>query len=119
QKRTRLQWAKEKQSWTVKHWMKKLEEKHIGSISWPANSPELNPIENLRGKLKKMARDKAPFCKSDLATAIRESWSRIDEEYCLSLNKSLPQRLQAVIKARGGATKYLECVIVFFFVCFS
>ena len=53
-----------------------------------------------------MVHDKAPTCKADLTTAIRESWSQIDEEYCLSLIKSMPQRLQAVTKARGGATKY-------------
>jgi DDE superfamily endonuclease len=82
-----------------------LEERHIRSMSWPANSPYLNPIENLWWKLKKMVHDKAPTCKADLATAIRESWSQIGEEYCLSLIKSMPQRLQAVIKARGGATK--------------
>uniref|UniRef100_A0A3Q2ZAS5 Tc1-like transposase DDE domain-containing protein n=1 Tax=Kryptolebias marmoratus TaxID=37003 RepID=A0A3Q2ZAS5_KRYMA len=83
-----------------------LEERHIRSMSWPANSLDLNPIENLWWKLNKMVHDKAPTCKADLATAIRESWSQIAEQYCLSLIKSMPQRLQAVIKARGGATKY-------------
>uniref|UniRef100_A0A3Q0RAY7 Tc1-like transposase DDE domain-containing protein n=1 Tax=Amphilophus citrinellus TaxID=61819 RepID=A0A3Q0RAY7_AMPCI len=83
-----------------------LAERQIRSMSLPANSPDLNPIENLWWKLKKMVHDKAPACKADLATAIRESWSQIDEEYCLSLIKSVPQRLQAVIKASGGATKY-------------
>uniref|UniRef100_A0AAR2K6C9 Transposase Tc1-like domain-containing protein n=1 Tax=Pygocentrus nattereri TaxID=42514 RepID=A0AAR2K6C9_PYGNA len=71
-----------------------LGERHIQSMSWPANSPDLNPIEK-----------NGPTCKADLATAIKESWHQIDEEYCLSL-KSMPQRLQAVIKAKGGATKY-------------
>ena len=83
-----------------------LQERHIMSMAWPANSPDLNPIENLWWKLKKMVHDKAPTCKADLATAIRQSWRQIDEVYCLSLVKSMPQRIQAVIKARGGATKY-------------
>uniref|UniRef100_A0A3Q1FU03 Uncharacterized protein n=1 Tax=Acanthochromis polyacanthus TaxID=80966 RepID=A0A3Q1FU03_9TELE len=83
-----------------------LEERHIMSMSWSANSPDVNPIKNLRWKLKKMVHDTAPACKADLATAIRESWSEIDEEYCLSLVKSMPQRLKAFIKARGGTTKY-------------
>uniref|UniRef100_A0A3P9PNQ9 Transposase Tc1-like domain-containing protein n=1 Tax=Poecilia reticulata TaxID=8081 RepID=A0A3P9PNQ9_POERE len=38
-KKTRLQWAKERQSWT--------------SMSWPANSPDPNPIENLWWRLEK------------------------------------------------------------------
>uniref|UniRef100_A0A3B1K6C0 Tc1-like transposase DDE domain-containing protein n=1 Tax=Astyanax mexicanus TaxID=7994 RepID=A0A3B1K6C0_ASTMX len=83
-----------------------LGERHIQSMSWPANSPDLNPIENLWWKLKKMVHKKAPTCKADLATAIKESWHQIDAEYCLSLIKSMPQRLKAVIKAKGGATKY-------------
>uniref|UniRef100_A0A8C5D6Q3 Tc1-like transposase DDE domain-containing protein n=1 Tax=Gouania willdenowi TaxID=441366 RepID=A0A8C5D6Q3_GOUWI len=62
-----------------------LEERHIGSMSWPANSPDLNPIENMWRKWKKMVHDKVPSCKADQATSIRESWSRIDEEYCHSL----------------------------------
>ncbi|CAJ0922248.1 unnamed protein product [Ranitomeya imitator] len=47
-----------------------------------------------------MVHDKAPTCKTDLATAIRESWSQIDEDYCLTIINSMPQRLQALIKAR-------------------
>lgn len=83
-----------------------LQERHIMSMAWPANSPDLNSIENLWWKLKKMVHDKAPTCKADLATAIRQRWRQTDEVYCLSLVKSMPQRIQAVIKARGGATKY-------------
>lgn len=83
-----------------------LAERRIQTMPWPANSPDLNPIENLWWKLKKIVHGKAPTCKADLATAIKESWNQIDEEYCLSLIKSMPQRLNAVIKARGGATKY-------------
>ncbi|CAJ0921952.1 unnamed protein product [Ranitomeya imitator] len=79
-----------------------LEKRHIRSMSWPANSPDLNPIEDLWWKLKKMVHDEAPTCKADLATAIRESRSQIDEESCLTLIKSRPQRLQAVRKARDA-----------------
>lgn len=69
------------------------------SMAWPANSPELNPIENLWWKLKKVVHDMAPTCKADLATAIRQSWREIDEECYLSIFKSVPQRIQSVIKA--------------------
>uniref|UniRef100_A0A8C9V626 Tc1-like transposase DDE domain-containing protein n=1 Tax=Scleropages formosus TaxID=113540 RepID=A0A8C9V626_SCLFO len=77
-----------------------LQERHINSMTWPANSPDLNPIENLWWKLKKLVNDKAPPCKADLLMAIRESWNQTDEEYCFSLVKSMPQRIQAIIKAR-------------------
>ena len=54
---------------------------------------------------KKLVHGKAPSCKADLSTAIPESWSQLDEEYSCSLVKSMSQRIQAVIKAQGGATK--------------
>ena len=63
-----------------------LEERHIRSMSWPANSLDLNPIENLWWKLKKMVHDKDPTCKANLATAVRESWSQIDEcSWCVEV----------------------------------
>uniref|UniRef100_A0A8C5DN38 Tc1-like transposase DDE domain-containing protein n=1 Tax=Gouania willdenowi TaxID=441366 RepID=A0A8C5DN38_GOUWI len=66
----------------------------MGSMSWLANSPDLNPIEILWWKWKKLVHNKVSSCNADLAPAIRESWSWIDEEFCLSLVKSTPQRLQ-------------------------
>lgn len=83
-----------------------LQERSISSMTWPANSPDLNPIENLWWKLKKLVHQKAPHCKADLLNAIRQSWNEVDTEQCLSLVKSMPHRIQAVIKAQGGATKY-------------
>lgn len=82
-----------------------LQERHINSMTWPANSLDLNPIGNLWWKLKKLVHDKAPSCKADLSTVIREGWNQLDEEYCFSLVKSMLQRIQAVTKARGGPTK--------------
>ena len=64
-----------------------LQEKHINSMIWPENSSNLNPIENLWWKLKNMVHDRAPSCKADLSTAIRESWNRLDEEYSLMFEK--------------------------------
>ena len=42
-----------------------------------------------------------------LELAIKEVWVRvIATKYCQSLEESMPQRLEAVIKAKGGPTKY-------------
>ena len=35
-------------------------------------------------------------------------WNNITPEYLRSLNQSMPQRMQAVVDAQGGHTKYME-----------
>ncbi|KAF2488750.1 hypothetical protein BU16DRAFT_473320, partial [Lophium mytilinum] len=58
-------------------------------ISWPASSPDLNPIENLWKLIKE-----------------RAEWDKITEEELEELIKSMPKRIQAVIAAQGGPTKW-------------
>lgn len=83
-----------------------LADRQIATMDWPANSPDLNPIENMWMKLKKLVQAKSPLCKDDLIIAIRECWKEMDINYCQSLIRSMPARIKAVIKARGGVTKY-------------
>ncbi len=39
--------------------------------------------------------DKDPSRKADLSTAIQQIWNQLDEVYCFSLVKSMPQIIQA------------------------
>ena len=50
-----------------------------------------------------MIHEKASFTK-ELFTAIQECWNPF-EEYYFKLVKSRPERIKAVIKAKGRATK--------------
>ena len=63
-------------------------------------------IETLDNHLKKMVHQKTPLTKKDLLTAIQESRNHFDKEYCFRLVKSISERIKAVIKVWGGATKY-------------
>lgn len=83
-----------------------LADRQIATMDWPANSPDLNPIENMWWKLKKLVQAKSPLCKEDLIIAIRKCWKELNIDYCQSLITSMPARIKAVIKARGGVTKY-------------
>ena len=79
-----------------------------GPGTWPSNSPDLNPIENLWHILRSNIRKRKvqPRTKEALIEALQEEWSKLDIEMVNKLCESMPRRLQAVINARGGTTKY-------------
>ena len=74
---------------------------------WPAHSPDLSPIENLWADLKKRLEAKhGVIPKVKLWEVVDEEWEKTRKELCRNLFASMPDRLQAVIKAKGGYTKY-------------
>ena len=78
----------------------------ITVLDWPANSPDLNPIENLWGIAKRTKRDMRPTNAKELKAAIEASWSSITPQQCHRLIASMPRRIKAVIHAKGAPTKY-------------
>ncbi len=75
-------------------------------FDWPANSPDLNPIENLWGILKRKMRDTRPNNADDLKATIKVTLASITPEQCHRLIASMPRRIDAVIQAKGGPTNY-------------
>ncbi len=75
-------------------------------LDWPANSPDLNPIENLCGIVKRKMRDTRPNNADDLQATVKETWASIPPQQCHKLITSMPRRIEAVIKAKGAPTKY-------------
>ncbi len=75
-------------------------------LDWPANSPDLNPIENLWGIVKRKMRDTRPNNADDLKATVKEAWASIPPQQCHKLITSMPCRIEAVIKAKGAPTKY-------------
>ncbi len=73
-------------------------------LDWPANSPDLNPIENLWGIVKRKMRDTRPNNADDLKAAIKVTWASITPEQCHRLIASMPRCIDAVIHAKGGPT---------------
>ena len=80
----------------------------IDLMEWPAQSPDLNPIEHLwnilKCKLNKYEEPPKGLC--ELWDRVAEEWNKITPEECQNLIESLPRRLEAVYKAKGGHTKY-------------
>lgn len=78
----------------------------ITVLNWPANSPDLNPIENLWDIVKTKLRDARPNTLDELKAAIEASWASITPQQCHRLIASMPRRIEAVISAKGFLTKY-------------
>ncbi len=58
-------------------------------LDWPANSPDLNPIENLWGIVKRKMRDTRPNNADDLKAAIKATLASITPEQCHRLITSI------------------------------
>lgn len=85
-----------------------LAEVGINKMNWPACSPDLNPIEHVWDMLGRRVRDRevAPATINELRLAIQEEWQNIPQDAIRNLIDSMNRRMQAVIRARGGNTKY-------------
>lgn len=75
-------------------------------LDHPPQSPDLNPIEHLWEHLDRQIRKRTITNKDMLKTVIMEEWQKISPDVTKKLVESMPRRLSAVIKAKGGATKY-------------
>ena len=89
----------------VKRWM--ASENIIPLDSWPGSSPDLNPIEHCWAIVKKKVSDLRPTGEQDIIHKLKRVWTQeITDEYCRTLVESIPDRIQSVLNANGGSTKY-------------
>ncbi len=78
----------------------------VTALDWPANSPDLNPTDNLWCIVKRKMRDTKPNNADDLKATVKETWASIPPQQCHKLITSMPRQIEAVIKAKGAPTKY-------------
>lgn len=85
-----------------------LQDVNVQAMVWPPRSPDMNPIEHLWDKLKRAVRRShpTPTTLDELTRVVQTSWEDIPQTYVQRLIGSMPRRIQAVIRARGGPTRY-------------
>ncbi|CAG8725798.1 2526_t:CDS:1, partial [Acaulospora colombiana] len=77
----------------AKEWFK---DHRVTVLDWPANSPDLNPIEHLWVYLKQQLNnyERFPTSMHELNQRIEAEWNKIPREECIKLIESLPRRIQ-------------------------
>jgi transposase len=84
------------------------ESKGVKVLEWPSQSPDLNPIEHLWYRLKRQLAAYKTEARSidELWERVQTEWEKIPVDACVELIEGMPKRIAAVVKAKGGYTKY-------------
>ncbi|GFW65216.1 transposable element Tcb2 transposase [Trichonephila clavipes] len=78
--------------------------RHFQTLSWPARSPNLSPVEHVWNQLKRQI----PSCHSvnGLELAVQDLSARLPQDNIMFLINSMQYRVAACIAAGGGPTRY-------------
>lgn len=93
-------------AWSTQNWLAEHCE-FIPKEDWPANSPDLNPIENCWSMIWEEVKRHRITSVERLKAVVTQAWKeKITAEYIKKLYDSIPRRMNAVIAADGKPTKF-------------
>lgn len=88
----------------VKEWFST---KKVKVMEWPSQSPDLNPIENLWGDVKRaLGKLPKPKNRQELWENVQNAWKDLPATKCQKLVDSMTRRCHEVLKNKGFTTKY-------------
>ncbi|CAJ0938370.1 unnamed protein product [Ranitomeya imitator] len=73
----------------------------LRQMTWPPQSPDLNPIKMVWGELDRRVKAKGPTSAKHLWELLQFCWTTIPGDYLLKLIKRMPRVCKAVIKAKA------------------
>jgi len=73
----------------------------IPKEDWPANSPDLSPIEYANGYVDSEVQTKKSTSMKSLERNVKNEWKKLTPEYCQNLIGGLHKRLEQIIKTKG------------------
>ncbi|KAM7407138.1 hypothetical protein PAMA_003055 [Pampus argenteus] len=83
----------------------KVDQRVLTVMDFPLQSPDLNPIEHLWGHLKTEKAKHSVTSREALWNIIKSCWDNVCHQVLHKLVESMPARVHAVIKAKGGQIK--------------
>jgi len=78
---------------------------HIHRVGLPANSPDLNVIENLWGYVQDKLAERRFKTVTGLWRCLKEVWQGVPKRVLRNLVASMPRRLRLVRAANGGTIR--------------
>lgn len=92
--------ARSTQAWLASH--------GIRVLSWPPQSPDMNPIEHLWNYLDRRLRQRPvlPTSLDELWQALKDEWEKIPVSFCRDLIATMPERVADLRKAHGSHTRW-------------
>ncbi|GBM30300.1 Transposable element Tcb1 transposase [Araneus ventricosus] len=99
--------AKSHRALIIQNWFREHKDS-FSHMNWPPQRADLNPIENLWDILEHRLRGGSflPQSVQCLGAKLMQTWTIISAETIQNLIETVPRRMRAVIRVKGGPTKY-------------
>ncbi|GBM74025.1 Transposable element Tcb1 transposase [Araneus ventricosus] len=87
----------------IQNWFSR---RQVTLLNWPSQSPELNIIDGIWTELERRLVRRNARNIDEKFSQLEEEWKKMPLSFTQTLLDSMPRRCQAVIDAKGFATKY-------------